>query len=220
MTHAEALQTLASERYLLGEMKEPEREAFEDHYFSCAACAEDVRLGAVLRDGTAAGYAAAADVRAFPRDGRAVRPASGSAWLRSPALPWALAASLAVAVGYQLFMAVPGLGDGLSPQVLSPVTLRPASRGAEPVVRLDGGAAVALAVDLGATGDNRALAYEVTGPDGRLLASGQAAAPPSGAPLLLLLPSASLQPGERYALSVRTAAGAPAEDYRFTVSGR
>ncbi len=42
MTHLEALASLATERYLLGEMREAERQAFEQHYFDCALCAANV----------------------------------------------------------------------------------------------------------------------------------------------------------------------------------
>ena len=57
MTHQQAVDTLASERYLLDEMSELERHAFEDHYFSCGECAEDVRAGAVMREGVQASTA-------------------------------------------------------------------------------------------------------------------------------------------------------------------
>lgn len=43
MDHTNAIETHAVERYLLGELSEADVEAFEEHYFDCAACAEDVR---------------------------------------------------------------------------------------------------------------------------------------------------------------------------------
>ena len=46
MEHAEALTTNATERYLLGEMPESERDRFEEHFFDCTDCASDVRDGA------------------------------------------------------------------------------------------------------------------------------------------------------------------------------
>ena len=49
MDHSHAISNHASERYLLGEMSEPERFDFEAHYFECVECAEDV----VVRDQTA-----------------------------------------------------------------------------------------------------------------------------------------------------------------------
>jgi len=42
MNHQEAINAKLVERYLLGEMADSERGAFEEHYFSCADCAEDV----------------------------------------------------------------------------------------------------------------------------------------------------------------------------------
>ena len=80
MDHRQAVDSLASERYLLNEMTEAERESFEDHYFSCVECADDVRAGALMSDGARAGWAAQPAV---------VRPAVS--WFRSPAIPWAWA---------------------------------------------------------------------------------------------------------------------------------
>jgi len=42
MNHQEVMNAQLVERYLLGEMAENERGVFEEHYFSCAVCAEDV----------------------------------------------------------------------------------------------------------------------------------------------------------------------------------
>ena len=50
MTHQQAVDTLASERYLLDEMREPERFEFEAHYFDCEECAEEVRLAHMIRE--------------------------------------------------------------------------------------------------------------------------------------------------------------------------
>lgn len=45
MTHDEAVKTLATERYLLREMNDEQRRAFEEHYLACAECFEAVMLG-------------------------------------------------------------------------------------------------------------------------------------------------------------------------------
>ena len=34
---------MAAERYLLGELTDAERDQFEEHFFDCSACADDVR---------------------------------------------------------------------------------------------------------------------------------------------------------------------------------
>ncbi|SRR5579859_5625815 len=45
ITHDEAVKDLLAERYLLGELNTAEREAYEEHLFSCDACFEQVRVG-------------------------------------------------------------------------------------------------------------------------------------------------------------------------------
>ena len=42
MDHQTAKSANLLEQYLLGELAEAERSAFEEHYFSCPACAEEV----------------------------------------------------------------------------------------------------------------------------------------------------------------------------------
>jgi len=49
MEHQAAVETHAVERYLLGEMPAEERDSFEEHFFACIACAEEVRVGAQFR---------------------------------------------------------------------------------------------------------------------------------------------------------------------------
>src|SRR5262245_61991311 len=43
MDHETAVRISATERYLLGELTGEDRDAFEEHYFLCPDCAEDVR---------------------------------------------------------------------------------------------------------------------------------------------------------------------------------
>src|ERR1044072_7052993 len=45
MKHQTCVESKVAERYLIGELPPAEREAFEQHYFECEDCAEDVRLG-------------------------------------------------------------------------------------------------------------------------------------------------------------------------------
>jgi len=42
MDHETAVKTGATERYLLGELTGEDRDRFEEHYFMCPECAEDV----------------------------------------------------------------------------------------------------------------------------------------------------------------------------------
>src|SRR5438309_11881760 len=99
MTHHEAIETMAAERYVLEEMSDAERQLFEDHYFSCTECAADLQATAAMLEGARAGFAKSpplSNVRSIDA-ARAPR----IAWHRSVALPWAIAATLAIVAGYE-----------------------------------------------------------------------------------------------------------------------
>jgi hypothetical protein len=216
MNHLQAVKTSAPERYLLEEMSELERHAFEDHYFSCADCAEDVRLGALMHDGAKAGFMDAREAVVSLAGAKAAR--ARTVWRPSVIIPWAAAAMLALVAGYQSLRLAPGLEGRIQPQALAPITLRPASRGAEPVVPLPAGtAAIALAVDVGAS-RGAELAYDLRTGE-KSVASGRVAAPQPGAPLLLLIPAWTLTPAGHYILSIRHVTdGNLLDEYRFAVS--
>jgi hypothetical protein len=220
MTHQEAVDTLATERYLLDEMPESERSAFEDHYFSCVICADDLRDGSAMAQGAREGFAPAAAA------GNVVRMRTGGtpaprrpAWYQSVALPWAAAATLAVVAGYQS-LSGPGLGRDGQPIALAPVTLRSVTRGAEPVVTIPPHGPITLAIEVGDAPPHGELTYDVRRTDGTPIVSGRAPVPPPGTPLLLLMPSWTLVAPMHYILTVRDAgsAGPPLGDYRFAVA--
>ena len=50
MDHSQALRLHAAEKYLLGELAPEVREQFEEHYFECEECANDVKAGAAFID--------------------------------------------------------------------------------------------------------------------------------------------------------------------------
>ena len=203
MTHQQALDGLASERYLLNEMTEQERFEFEAHYFDCVDCAEDVRLGDQIRQ-EAKRAGATMDVATV-----ADRPATvltSPRWWRRPmvAAPWAVAATLALVASYQSLVTVPGLR--VSPQALEPVMLRGATRGAATTVTIvPGQRFVALSADVLTTPQSSALRYEILDSNRQSVTSGQAPARSSGAPMLLLVPVDELQRAGRYTLMLRAA---------------
>jgi hypothetical protein len=219
MDHLQAVNTLAIERYLLEEMPQEERESFEEHFFGCAECAEDVRTAAVMRDGAASGLART-DAPAV-RDRREVLPfrAAKPRWQTSVALPWAAAALLAIGLGYQTIegpLVSRHDGDAFA---LTPSTLRPASRGQEAVVSPGPGGIVTLAVDLGEVPFEDGIDYDLVRADGKAVASGKAAAPVAGAPLLLMLPASVAKSSGNYILTLRRerAPGLTLATYRFRV---
>ena len=60
MDHQSALDRNLTERYILGELAAAESAEFEEHFFECEACAEDVRQAARF----------AANVKALLRDSK------------------------------------------------------------------------------------------------------------------------------------------------------
>jgi hypothetical protein len=219
MTHQHAVKSLAAERYLLDEMSEIERYDFEAHFFDCEECATAMRLGHQLR----------ADAKAIfdrtPSSDEPSREESRVRWWQlpwRPAIPWAAAALLAIALVAQ----VRGPGSPASVELArayDPVALRPASRGAAAVVPLplmdEHAAALALDVNIGAPGNP--IAYTLTRDTGDNVLSGRAKVPAPGVPLVLLVPREQLVAGGSYTLILRTdEASGPGSEYRFNVAAR
>jgi hypothetical protein len=223
MTHQEAVDTLAVERYLLDEMSDEHRQTFEEHYFQCETCADDLRVATAMLQGAKEGFAGASTagrVVSITADRSAGRR---MAWYRSAALPWAAAATLAVAVGYESLWVVPSLRQGASPLALTPLTLRPQSRGAEAVIPIDAhGGPATLAIEINEPSQAAELTYDLSSTDGRHIVSGRAPAPAPGSPLLLLMPSWTLVGPMHYILSIHDGAGTGRllGEYRFTVSAQ
>ncbi|HEY1308782.1 MAG TPA: hypothetical protein VGF24_34805 [Vicinamibacterales bacterium] len=229
MTHQQAVDGMASERYFLDEMSEVERFEFEAHYFDCVECAEDVRLSDLIRDEAQRGGADAEAAFRRPKTGPDVGAAVGRPttkvlpFWRSPmvAVPWAAAAALALMVSYQSFVTVPALKSSIAPEPLAPVMLRGATRGTVPVVTIAAGQHyVTLAVDVLSPPQNGALRYELVRAGRPHALSGDAPLPSAGAPLMLLIPTAELERGARYSLIIRSngPSNAVIGEYVFDVS--
>jgi hypothetical protein len=205
MTHHEAVETMAAERYLLDEMSDADRQTFEEHYFSCTDCATDLQTTAAMLEGAREGFAkpAVSKVRSIDA-ARRPRPA----WHRSVALPWAVAATLAIVAGYESLRPVSSPARTESPFALAPVTLRPESRGSEAVVHIPrDGSPVSLAVEINEAPQGGELTYDLSRANGERIVSGRAPSPASGSPLLLLMPAWTVAAPMHYILSVHDAAG-------------
>jgi hypothetical protein len=206
-------------------MAEDDRLAFEEHYFSCDDCGDALRRASAVREGARAGLAgpamaresiAAGDARTIPFAPSARKPV----WYRSATLPWAIAATLAVMLGYESMSGVQPLPRDGAPLALAPVTLRPESRGAEAVVPLPHNGPVSLAIEVNDAPEHGELAYELRSAEGRSIVSGRVPTPAPGTPLLLLMPEWTLVGPVHYILSVHdaAAAGRLLGEYRFVVA--
>jgi hypothetical protein len=206
MTHEQAIETMAAERYWLGEMTEAEQQAFEAHYFDCAECADGVRADLRMTDGVRAAGAEARTASPAP-------PARIAGRWKSSLIPLAAAAVLTLVVGYQNAVVIPGLRAGLGSQALTPVVLRAENRGESPEVILpspSGRGMIALTLDVNLSPSPADVVYELKPQNGPPVVTRTARVPPPGVPLLILVPGSALSPGP-YTLSLRDPA-APQKD--------
>ncbi|MCU1253326.1 MAG: zf-HC2 protein [Edaphobacter sp.] len=123
MNHQEALQEMAVERYLLGELGGASLDSFEEHLFECSECARDVKIGATFID------AVRTEV-SVPRKVAAPRVESARRWTSWFTSPWVLAPALAaclVILAYQTFVLQPRMklevAQAQAPAVLNPLIL-------------------------------------------------------------------------------------------------
>ena len=217
MQHQQAVDTKASERYLLGEMSEPERYDFEAHYFDCPACADDVRTGAALARGVKAvctedaALGPTAVVRDLPRRGR-------YSWLFPVLVPSAAAVALAGLAAWQAFVVIPSLRWAGAPQALSPVVLRAAARGEEQALAIRRDQALSLlSLDVNSADPGVPLTYELIAPGGALRHKGTTQAPPAGSPLIVVLPNSAIREPGAWILLLRNPQGAELARYPFSV---
>jgi hypothetical protein len=154
MDHNEAVQQMATEKYLLGELPPELREAFEEHFFDCPECAMDLR--------TAAAFVEEAKVHLPELTGplseqSAPRPAlvavaakkeSRFSWWR-PAFAAPVFATLLLVIGYQNLVTLPALRSTASEPLLSPmVYLHSGTRSGTPSpIDVDSKHGIALVVD-------------------------------------------------------------------------
>jgi hypothetical protein len=117
MNHLEAVKLQAAEKYVLGELPPDLREQYEEHYFECVECAEELKA-------TLAFVSAAREVvREEPPPVSEVQKEKAprsrwAAWFRAAIFVPAMAA-LVLAVGYYSFSLRPRVGEVTAPgQVL------------------------------------------------------------------------------------------------------
>jgi hypothetical protein len=209
MDHDQAQSTKAAERYLLGEMSEPERFEFESHYFECEECAGDVRAVHALANGIKA-------VCAEEPEPVRVHAASRAWWPRW--LMPALAGGLAAMAGYQGLVLIPGLRSQTESRAMAPIVLRAAARGEEQVLELSKDQPYALvSLDVNNADPGAPLTYQVVAPGGEVRLSNPAQAPPLGSPLIVVLSKRDLVRPGSWMLVLRDSKGAEISRYPFSV---
>jgi hypothetical protein len=218
MDHQKAQASKATERYLLGEMSEPERFDFESHYFECDDCAEDVRAALALS--RAVQVLCAEDP--VPEKPRAVVVSAAAprrgwfAWLSPAALaPGAVAAALAVVAGYQAWYVIPNLRWQTA--AMAPTVLRPAARGEEQTVEIRRDRAISLlSFDVNGPEPGTPLTYDLIAPGGARTTD-TTKAPPIGSQLVVALSSSEVRQPGNWTLVLRTQKGEEVARYPFVV---
>jgi hypothetical protein len=118
MDHNEAVRLQAAEKYLLGELPKEQHEAFEEHYFDCSACAEEIKATvAFMESSRQVAREAAPQIIDEKRLVPASSPAKGGwfGWLR-PAFAVPVFAALLLFIGYQNGVTIPQLKGNSSSQ--------------------------------------------------------------------------------------------------------
>ena len=216
--HGEARQQMLAERYLLNELPQEMRDAFEEHFFDCPECAFDIRAGAAFVN-EAKAQLPGLTVAASPQgsgfaSGLADKKRNGrfslSAWLKplfaSPAFAGPVFAALLLVVGYQNVVTFPALRTASrEPRVVHSAALHIDSRtGERAVVEADRKDGVALVVDLPQRQTYASYTVDLYDPQGKLAWTRKISATEVEAEdgtLTLVIPGAGLAQGS-YSLAV------------------
>lgn len=141
MDHNEAVRLQAAAKYLCGELTRVQRDDYEEHYFDCPTCAEELKTTAAFME-SAKQVVRESSIQATENNRVSQQKAGWLAWLR-PAFAVPVFAALVLLVGYQNTITIPKLKSSSSEAaeiVRSSVHLFGSTRGA----RDDGGPAAKL----------------------------------------------------------------------------
>jgi hypothetical protein len=131
MDHTAVVRDKTTERYLLNELESEVRDEFEEHYFDCPECAQDVSAGSQFVEHSKLVLAESSEpvpVRAFSAPNPVRR--GWFTWL-SPAFAVPALALLLAVVGYQNLVTYPRLQAELTqPQVFPAVAVNVGTYGA------------------------------------------------------------------------------------------
>lgn len=216
MKHEDAMDTMAAERYLLGELPETERDIFEAHFFECVDCASDIRVLSQLKEGIRS-VALSQAVRPAAKEARLTWRDKWTLWWFTPGVAFATIGALATTASLMSWQYMQ-LRDVVEPQTVASIMLRPETRGELAKVNVSqAGDFILLEADLpGATGD---LKWQMQSEGStESIAEGSGAAPQAGASFKILAPSSLVQTGS-YRVIVRSANGVRSWTFRFSTVG-
>lgn len=233
MNHSEAVQQMATERYLLDEMSPEARDAFEEHFFDCPECAMDLRAAAAFVDEAKVQLPELTSPSSVPSGTRAPQsPVSlekkqsrfssrfSNFW--RPAFAAPVFATLLAIIGYQNLVTYPALrSEANEPILSSTVFLHSGTRSINPAdVNVDQKHGVALLVDTPQQQGYALFLFELRDPQGKTVFSIATPKDSQSADgtLSLAIPGAGLHDGAyTLAISGVSSNGAPTEIERHTL---
>ena len=198
LDHLKATKRNVADRYVLGELSQAQREEFEDHYFECVDCAEDVRAFLAISSNSRSVLVDVPDYEVPAPGPVGTRLGWFQALLswRPPAIytiPPALAMlALTVMTTYQTIT----LRTQLVAQSVPQFALRPEARGDDGEISIKKqGPFVLLTADV--PGAPRATKWKIRGiASPAPLMEGTAPAPVPGSSLSVLIPTSKLGTGQ------------------------
>jgi hypothetical protein len=232
MEHAEAIDTGAAERYALGRMSEAERDRYEEHFFDCHDCAEEVRSASLFLENAEAVVRESEVAKRSAEDRVVVLPRASRGWkaLFWP-MPLGAAAALVLLLGVPLvylgLVKVPRL-ERARPEAealqAAPWHFLSVSRSEPQAVRVaPGQRMIGFTLTKSGTRAHPFYSCEVRDASGRVVESNVIPAPPQGGELSIVVPTGKLQPGAHViaVAGLESPSGRPAADsvtlYPFTL---
>jgi hypothetical protein len=214
MEHLEAIEMKAAERYVLGDLPGDLREQYEDHFFGCKECADELKLAAMFVENTRAALETESMVTPARSPVPAAQRPASSGWFTAflrPSFAVPVFAALLLLAAYQSLLIIPRLKETsarslatAAPQALTSFSLLTAnSRGAEPVaITVAAGQPFSLYFDIPPDGHYSSYVCEFQNAAGAPEFSLNISAQQAQNAVQLLIPSASL-PAGKHVLVVR-----------------
>ena len=154
MDHAEAVRLSLVEKYLLDELPPELRDEFEEHYFDCRECAEDLRAASAFLDAAKNELRAAPLPKPAPSVPEARTRKPRFAWLWTPAFVVPALAACLMVIAYQNFVIFPrfrgAIAELRSPEILPTLSLVGGNSrgGSAPAIAVAGSNAFLVLIDI------------------------------------------------------------------------
>jgi hypothetical protein len=215
MEHTQAIQLKAAERYVLGELPSDLREQYEEHFFSCVECAQEVNLAAAFVENSRAAMGSEPTMPPVRLPVAVAQRPPSSSWLGAflrPSFAVPVFAALLLLVAYQTFSVIPRLKEtgtqsvgalsSAAPQALASYSLITAdSRGGEQLtVTVTPGQPFSLYFDIPPDGHYSSYSCVFENSAGKAEYSLNISAEQAKNAVQLLVPAASLGAGKHVLL--------------------